>query len=122
MHRGGRFGECTGSEPGPALPCIFKQLNDHKESPAPWQTPSGDEGKVTAEEPVPPQQGPAAEMLGRAEPGAGGHAAVNNTRLYEAPGTGEAVTLPNPHSPGERAGAEEEQLPRYSIYIRIYIF
>lgn len=48
--------------------------------------------------------------------------AINNSQVYEAPGTREAVPLPNAHFPGEIAGAEEQQLPRYGIYIRVYLF
>lgn len=75
---------------------------------------------MTPEEPIPLWQGPAREMFrggeqSSSENTAGG--AINNSQVYKAPGTREAVPLPNPHFPGEIAGAEEQQLPRYSIYI-----
>lgn len=93
----------------------------HQPQP-PRQTPRGVQGKAMAEEPVPLQQGLAGEMLGGGEPGTLPQGALNNTGAYKVPESGEAVTLPNPHPPREIAGAEEQWLPSYNIYIRIDVF
>lgn len=77
------------------------------------------------EEPIPAWKGPGREKL---KEGSGAAArmllcsAINNSQVYGAPGTREAVPLPNLYFPREIAGAEGQQLPRYSIYMHGYVF